>query len=176
MASVKQRNVDSTVADAVSTAFSEIESIKDELQEWYDNLPENFQNGSKGEALQEAISALEGASEPEAPDCVASDSLTYAEYHGRIGRPKRRDTAVNMLDAAVSTAQEQLDALQALEYSDEGRLIGEDGEPVADDYATDNPLEESDRDSNVSDLETFISECEDAKGEWENVEFPGMFG
>lgn len=178
MAKVKQHTVEATVADAVSSAFSEIESIKDELREWYDNLPENFQNGSKGEALQEAISALEGASEVNAPDCIEGAGTSYAEYHGRIGRPKRRDTCVNMLDAAISTAQERADELGALEYSDEGRLLGDDGEPTPDDVTDteERPLDAEDRDSMVSDLETFISECEDAKGEWENVEFPGMFG
>ena len=38
---------------------SEVESLKDELQDWYDNLPENFQNGDKGSELQEAIEALD---------------------------------------------------------------------------------------------------------------------
>jgi len=43
----------------VTDAASEIESLRDELQEWYDNLPENFQNGDKGEQLQSAIDELE---------------------------------------------------------------------------------------------------------------------
>jgi hypothetical protein len=36
-----------------------VEELKDECQEWYDNLPENFQNGDKGSTLQEAVNALE---------------------------------------------------------------------------------------------------------------------
>lgn len=47
----------------VSQAKDEFETLRDELQEWYDNLPENFQQGSKGEALQEAIQELENAIE-----------------------------------------------------------------------------------------------------------------
>jgi hypothetical protein len=47
------------VQSDVTDAASEIESLKDELQEWYDNLPENFQNGEKGEQLQSAIDELE---------------------------------------------------------------------------------------------------------------------
>lgn len=43
----------------IEDAKSEVESLRDELQEWYDNLPEQFQNGSKGEEIQEAIDALE---------------------------------------------------------------------------------------------------------------------
>jgi uncharacterized coiled-coil DUF342 family protein len=49
---------DAAQADAADAA-SEIESLKDELQEWYDNLPESFQNGEKGEQLQSAIDELE---------------------------------------------------------------------------------------------------------------------
>lgn len=43
----------------VADAKSEAESLRDELQDWHDNLPESFQNGEKGESLNEAISQLE---------------------------------------------------------------------------------------------------------------------
>lgn len=43
----------------VSQAQLEFESLRDELQEWYDNLPETFQGGDKGSQLEEAISSLE---------------------------------------------------------------------------------------------------------------------
>jgi hypothetical protein len=43
----------------VGEAKSEIESLRDELQEWYDNLPENFQSGDKGSELEEAVSTLD---------------------------------------------------------------------------------------------------------------------
>jgi hypothetical protein len=45
-------------ADAVD-AKSEMESLRDELQDWFDNLPENFQQGDKGSELESAISELE---------------------------------------------------------------------------------------------------------------------
>ena len=43
----------------VSDAQGVVEELKDELQEWYDNLPDNFKDGDKGSQLQEAIDALE---------------------------------------------------------------------------------------------------------------------
>lgn len=43
----------------VGDAATQVEELKDELQSWYDNLPENFQQGDKGEALQTAIDQLE---------------------------------------------------------------------------------------------------------------------
>jgi predicted translin family RNA/ssDNA-binding protein len=42
-----------------SIAREEIDSLRDELQNWLDNLPENLQSGSKAEELEEAISRLE---------------------------------------------------------------------------------------------------------------------
>lgn len=38
-----------------------IESVKDEEQEAYDNLPENFQNGERGEEMQGYIEMLDEA-------------------------------------------------------------------------------------------------------------------
>lgn len=43
----------------VDDARGEVESLKDELEGWKDGLPENLQNGSKADELQEAIDALE---------------------------------------------------------------------------------------------------------------------
>ncbi len=53
--------ITTTVADAIDTARSGFEELRDEYQDWYDNLPESFQNGSKGEELQSAIDQLEQA-------------------------------------------------------------------------------------------------------------------
>lgn len=40
---------------------NEIEAIRDEEQEAFDALPESFQEGDRGQVMQEAIDALEGA-------------------------------------------------------------------------------------------------------------------
>jgi predicted DNA-binding protein len=45
--------------EKVGMARSDIEELRDELQSWLDNLPENLQSGTKAEALQEAIDNLE---------------------------------------------------------------------------------------------------------------------
>lgn len=42
-----------------SEARAEFEELRDELQNWRDNLPDNMQDGSKAEALDTAIEALE---------------------------------------------------------------------------------------------------------------------
>jgi hypothetical protein len=40
---------------------SEIDSIKNDEQDYYDNLPENFQNSEKGESSQSATDSLDNA-------------------------------------------------------------------------------------------------------------------
>ena len=44
---------------ALEDAKSIAEELRDELQEWRDGLPENLQNGSKADELDEAIGELE---------------------------------------------------------------------------------------------------------------------
>lgn len=38
---------------------TEVAQLRDEIQEWQDNLPENLQGGTKNDELQEALDALE---------------------------------------------------------------------------------------------------------------------
>ncbi len=47
------------VLGLVSQAKSDMEELRDELQNWLDNLPESLQNGTKAESLQEAIDELD---------------------------------------------------------------------------------------------------------------------
>lgn len=48
--------------DLVSEAMEILEDIKTEEQESYDNLPDNFRDGDKGEEMQNYIEMLEEAS------------------------------------------------------------------------------------------------------------------
>jgi hypothetical protein len=55
----------------IEDALSELEALRDEMQDAYDNLPEGFQNGSQGEALQGAIDEL---------DNVVGNDIDVPEY------------------------------------------------------------------------------------------------
>lgn len=46
---------------AVAEAIDAVEAIRDEEQEYYDNMPESFQDGDKGSRAQEAIDYLDNA-------------------------------------------------------------------------------------------------------------------
>lgn len=45
----------------VTDAKSQMEELRDELQTWLDNLPENLQSSNKADMLQSAIDELETA-------------------------------------------------------------------------------------------------------------------
>lgn len=52
------------LSDAIGKAedlHSQLEALKDEEQEYYDNMPEGLQNSDKGSVAQEAIDNLENA-------------------------------------------------------------------------------------------------------------------
>ncbi len=59
--------------DSISDLVAELESVRDEEQECFDNMPESFQYGEKGERAQAAIDALE-----EALSSIDSDEMRSA--------------------------------------------------------------------------------------------------
>lgn len=56
-----------TKIDELSELMSELETLKEEEQEVFDNMPESFQQGERGEKVQSAIDNLEEATS--AIDC-----------------------------------------------------------------------------------------------------------
>lgn len=54
-----RRKTIAKAAALMSEAKSMLETVRDEEQEYYDNMPEGLQNGDKGCAAEEAISLIE---------------------------------------------------------------------------------------------------------------------
>jgi hypothetical protein len=127
-----------SIDSAVSDAFSEIESLNDECQQWYDNLPQSFQDGDKGGELQNAIDALSAVSMPDVPESLADLSVTHVPQRELNSRATRLGDAVDLLREVV----------EILNDSDNESLDG------------------------ASDL---AGELENAIGEVEGVDFPGMY-
>ena len=61
VASLRERR--ESLAEEIADAKEALEGIRDDEQEYVDNMPESLQQGEKGEAAQEAISQLEEAIE-----------------------------------------------------------------------------------------------------------------
>ena len=59
MASKSRAKRLSEIENVVTGTISDIEELKDELQNWLDNMSENLRNGNKASELEEAISMLE---------------------------------------------------------------------------------------------------------------------
>lgn len=55
---------------------TDVDAVHGDEQEYYDNMPESFQNGDKGSTVQEALDALEAAQDG---ITQAIDGLTQAE-------------------------------------------------------------------------------------------------
>jgi len=51
--------VNSDFESSIEDAKSNVEELKEEMQNWYDSIPENLQSGDKANEVQEAIDALE---------------------------------------------------------------------------------------------------------------------
>lgn len=49
------------LSDVFDELRGEIEEVRDEEQEYYDNMPESLQGGEKGDVAQAAVDALEEA-------------------------------------------------------------------------------------------------------------------
>lgn len=56
-----RRNKLGKAFDLVNSAKEILEAVREEEQEDYDNLPERFQNGSKGEDMQNYMDMIEEA-------------------------------------------------------------------------------------------------------------------
>lgn len=56
-----RRKMLSDALDLISQAKVILDEVKDEEQEAFDNLPENFQYGERGEQMEEYISDIEEA-------------------------------------------------------------------------------------------------------------------
>ena len=142
------------LSSIVADAFSVFADLGDELQNWYDSMPENLQNGDKGSQLAETADTLSGFCEPDIPEWLVNlpvFSLPSLDATSRSAQCAE----------AVSSLQEALDAINDVKLNK--RFTDGDGNVV------EMPEENNGLEALCDDLETYI-------GEAEGVEFPGMCG
>ena len=58
------KRIEDELGPMIESIKEDIETVRDEEQEVYDNMPESFQSGEKGELASAAIEALEEALSP----------------------------------------------------------------------------------------------------------------
>lgn len=142
----KDQRYTTTVECLVSDAFGAIENLAGEMREWYDNMPDVFKDGDKGSQVSEVADTLEGMSPPDVDTDAGALPVIFYPNLDTSSRAARASEAAEMLRTAIQALEE------AQDEGDKGE--GED----------------------VPDYSNLISELEDAAGEIEGVEFPGMFG
>jgi hypothetical protein len=144
-----------TISDALSEGFSELQSLRDEIGEWRDNMEEKLSQTEKYQKVSDCADALDEIADCE-DECVppvhADDETKWAfskkkSKKSPYPRWLRAQNAVNALDAAKSEMQELVD--------DE-----------------DNEIEEDDRLS----IQTCIDKLDEIIDGANSLEFPGMFG
>lgn len=144
---------------AIGDAYSELQSLRDEMTEWRDNM-ENGNLGStpKFEEVSSCVDQMESGgdldSEPDVPDGFDPE-ITYTESVPRrkrqnASRSTRCSNACAMLDAAIDVIEERKAEIEELP-------------------TTDALSKESDA------LETLRDEIQQIKEACESAEFPGMF-
>lgn len=147
-----------TVADAISGAFNDLAELAQEMQDWFDNMPENLQGSSKGDEVSTAADELGNVGdEPDIPGCIAGETLTYSFDTKAKSRAARRDNALNAINAAIEFCQDYI-----------GELDADLVKSPADD-------EDDEREVNRDAVQELLDELETARDAAESVEFPGMY-
>ena len=153
----------STVADVVDEAFAEAEALGEEIREWYDNLPESFQDSDKGYSLDEAANGFENLDRPDTPGAndgdsidVRSVSVLYLPDLEGYSRPRRAAECSGKLRAVV-------DLFRDADHEDE-----DDRQLLGDVWEENGDLK--------TEINEWLDELENQADEIEAIEIPGMYG
>jgi hypothetical protein len=142
---MKQTRYTVTVEDLLAEVSSGIEELGSELRSWHDNLPDGLNASSKADEIDEAATTLENISVPE---LSSSESVQVFFLPGfdLDSRPKRAAEIGQMISAITGALEDQKSTLEQ-----------------------ENPGSED-----IQEIETFVSELENAASELEGVSFPSM--
>ena len=98
-----------TIAGCVCDAFTDMESLRDELNDWLENMPENLKGGQKADELETAISTIEEElDEPDVPVLIQEREVLIGVSPKRGGRAARRDTATGVLRVIIANLEKGL--------------------------------------------------------------------
>jgi cell division septum initiation protein DivIVA len=158
----KSELVTSTIASCISDMYSEAQELASELQEVVDAIPENLQEGTRSQTLQETISTLEGLSEPSEVENMPDAPVTYSIS---VKGGKKRGTESRATRASNIAACGRAGAEAITQWI-------EDNQP--DDKMSEEDRKE--REDLISELEQYADEVGGHADEIESCEYPGMMG
>lgn len=127
---LKMERYTSTASDLLDTAFNTLEDLAGECSDWYDNLPQSFQDGEKGSILEEARSTLENLSRPDCGEEIGALEVYCPPHHDCSSRASRRDDAVAQLQAVVDALEAGNDQSK-VDKDEADSLLGELGNAIS---------------------------------------------
>jgi len=159
---LKRKRFTSTAGELMDEAYSEIESLGEEMRGWYDNLTDTLQQNDRGQRVDEAANTLEGISAQESTDLMSQVDVYHLPSLDTSSRSKRASEASSILQDVAAACHD---------YVSENRPEASDEEESAEKKEADTTYEDSDYDE----LDSIADQCEDDAGEVDGVEFPGMY-
>lgn len=151
-----------TVSQCISDGIQELEGLKTEMEEWYNNIQGTpAENTNKFQTVEEAFNTLDGLDldEPDVPEDLQSLPVNYMEQMVRSGRwgPSRAVRCSNAC-AMLSAAADILRDFEPEELDEE----------VNNDEHTDLQDLKAQGDEVADQLDSIT-------GDAEGIEFPGMY-
>jgi hypothetical protein len=148
------------ISGVVADALSELQSLRDEVQEIVDNASgTGLENTQRIQTLSETADTLGNYvdNEPDVPGFMAAEEVQWHEMHNaRKGRGDSRDTrnsnAVQALQAAADAAEAIAERLEQKESATEAEQ------------------------EQAGEARSYAEEVRDISDNVESVEYPGMFG
>lgn len=160
---IRAKYFETTVSSLVEDAALITEELINELQEWYDALPESFQNGDKGQEIEEAKDTLEGINWPEVDEASGKIKTVYIPAEKIESRGDRAADAAGMLSAALEALRDAANDLEAVTR----QSIDPDEQEKEAGGAEEDPR--------IEELRDLAEELETTQQELEGVSFPGMY-
>lgn len=114
-----------TIADAISNAFSILGELGAEMCEWGDNIEEKFGTTGKYETIRATQETLEGLTEPDFPEELGKIEIEVAEPN----RKRKQSRASRCSDAIIilETCMEALDNIEdEATYKEAATLLSEE--------------------------------------------------
>lgn len=163
------------LGEAISDAFSEFQSLSEEMGEWRDNIEEKFGTTQKFEQVSEAADTLEQRTEPTVDDLIKDTEVEVTRRNPK--RPSRRgESRATRCSNACGELEAAMEKLEELKEQAEQWLNDYDGMDAAT-QAEESTQKERERQQSIMDAADGLwQELDAEKGEAEAVEFPGMFG
>lgn len=104
----------------IEEAYNDFELLQQEIEQWYDNMPENLQGSLLGETLDNTNTELQDLEKPDIPDAIQTLEVTYIPMGGD-SRADRCADACGSLKAVIRACEKLIAVTEANVSEDQAR-------------------------------------------------------